>query len=148
STKEKTEKDRKVDTLINKILDNAVVDVPQSLVNERVEQVKNQYEQQAKMYNMPLETLLGFMNTTLDALLENAKVNGERQVLFSLVMSKLIETEKLNPTDEDMKARAEKDVEATSKSVEDLIKENGDRYYNELSYDKVIEFILSNSKQV
>ncbi|MGL4948797.1 MAG: trigger factor, partial [Anaeroplasmataceae bacterium] len=41
STKEKTEKDRQVDTLINKILDNAVVDVPQSLVNERVEQVKN-----------------------------------------------------------------------------------------------------------
>ena len=49
-----------VTKLINKVLDNTVVDMPPALIDEKVNAIKAQYEQQAKMYNIPFETFLGF----------------------------------------------------------------------------------------
>lgn len=143
-----SEKDRQVDFLINKILDNTVVSLPQSIIDENVNRFKSQYEQQAQMYNIPFETFLGFMNTTKEAFENTANEQGKRQALFSIVMNKLIEVENLAPTKEEMEERAQKDAEASKLSVEQLISQNLNSYYSELSYNKVMDFIVSNAKEV
>ncbi len=146
--KETSEKDRQIDTLINKILDNTVVDIPQSLIDENVKRFKSQYEQQAKMYNIPFETFLSFMNMTMEQFNKNALEQGKRQTLFSLVMNKLIEVENLTPTKEEIEARAEKDLANSKSTKEQLVAQNFNSYYSELSYNKVMDLILSNAKEV
>ncbi len=144
--KEAAEKDRQADAIINKVLDNAVVDMPQSLIDERVNQIRSQYEQQAKMYNIPFETFLGFMQTDLTKFTEQTLEQGKRQALFNLVISKIIETENLAPTKEELEARAQKDADATKKSVESLLAEKAQVYYSEMAYNKVIDFLIANAK--
>ncbi len=148
SNKEKSEKDRQVDEIINKILDNAVVDMPVSLEEERVNQIRNQYQQQAKMYNIPFETFLGLMNITKEKFEEETLKQGKRQALFNVVISKLIEVENLAPTKEDLEALAAKDAEAQKTTKEALMQKNAARYYSDLAYQRVIEFLLANAKLV
>lgn len=143
--KKVSERDKEVDTLINMILDAANVEVPESMVEERFNQTKAQYENQAKMYNIPFETFLSFMGTTPEQFETSLKTQAKRNALFNVVMSKLIEVEKLAPSKEEIEARAQKDVESSKMTVEQLIQNNFGNYYSELAYDKVIDLIVSNA---
>lgn len=146
ASKEKNEKDRQVDEIINKILDNTVIDMPVSLENERINQIRSQYEQQAKMYNIPFETFLGLMNITKEKFEEETTTQGKRQALFNVVISKIIEDEKLAPSKEDLEALAEKDAAAQNTTKEAMMQQNMSRYYSDLAYKNVVEFLLSNAK--
>lgn len=143
--KKTSEKDKEVDTIINTILDNTKVEVPASMVEERYNQMKSQYEQQAKMYNIPFETFLSFMGTTLEQFEENVKAQAHRNALFNLVMQKIIEVEKLDPTKEEIEERALKDVESSKLTKEQLISQNLNAYYSEIAYNKLIDLLVSNA---
>ncbi|MBQ9124334.1 MAG: trigger factor [Acholeplasmatales bacterium] len=143
-----SEKDRQFDEIVNKILDGAKVDMPQSLIDERVAQFKGQYEQQAKMYNIPFDTFLSLMGITKEQFDAEASKQASRQALFNVVASKIIEDEKLMPSKEAMEARAKEDAEKTGKTVEELMQANLARYYSDLSYQALSEFLLSNAKEV
>ena len=140
-----SEKDRQVDELINKILDNAVVDMPNSLIDERVKQIRGQYEKQAKMYNIPFETFLGLMNVTKEVFEEETSKQGARQALFNVVVSKIIEVENLTPTKEQIEAKALEDANNSGKSKDVLLKENLNKYYSDLAYKALIDLILNSA---
>ena len=135
--KKVSEKDRQVDELINKILDNAVVDMPASLVEERVNGIKAQYENQAKMYNIPFDTFLGLMNISKEDFEKNAKEQGARQALFSVVANKIIEVENLAPTKEEIEAKTNGDKKANVMQI-----------FNQLAYEKLINLILTKAVEI
>ena len=127
AAKEKSEKDRQVDEIINKILDNAVVDMPKSLEEERIQQIRAQYEQQAKMYNIPMDTFLGLMQLTKEKFEEETEKQGKRQALFNVVVSKIIEVENLAPTKEELEAKAEEDAKVQKTTKEVMLQRNAPR---------------------
>lgn len=148
ASKAKTEKDRQVDEIINKILDNAVVDMPVSLEQERINQVRASYENQAKAYNIPFETFLGLMNITKEKFDEDTEKQGKRQALFNVVISKIIEVENLTPSKEDIEAMAETEAVAHKSTKEAMLRQNAQRYYSDIAYTRVIDLLLSNAKLV
>ena len=136
--KKVSEKDRQVDELFNKILDNANVTLPKTLVEQRFQAIKAQYENQAKMYNIPFEMFLQYMmQATVEQFEDVARRNAERQALFDLVAGKIIEVENLVPTKEEIDAKAGDDKNA-----------NKGQIANELAYQKLIDFLLANAKEV
>lgn len=145
ATRAQSEKDRQVDEIINKILDNAVVDMPKSLEEERISQIRAQYENQAKMYNIPFETFLGLMNIDKAKFDEDTEKQGKRQALFNVVISKIIEVENLTPTKEDLEAKAEEDAKLQKSTKEAMLRTNAQRYYSDIAYQRVIELLLSNA---
>lgn len=139
--KEVSEKDRQVDELINNILDNAVVDMPQSLNEERIYGLRSQYEQQAKMYNIPFEQFLQLMGTNKEQFEAQTEAQGKRQALFNVVITKLIEVENLAPSKEAMDAHfAELGKDTTKLTQEDV-----SRCYSDLAYKAVVDFLLANA---
>ena len=143
--KAKEEKDRKVDTLVNTILDNAVVDMPKALIDERVNMIRGQYENQAKMYNLPLDTMLQLMGTTKEAFEEQTLEQAKRQALFNVVASEIIKVENLAPTKEQIEEVAKKDAEAQGKSVEEVLNANLNRYYSNLAYEALVNLLVESA---
>jgi len=143
-----SEKDRQIDTIINKILDNTVVDMPASLNEERINQIRGQYEQQAKMYNIPFETFLSLMNITKERFEEETEKQGKRQALFNVVFSKLVEVENLAPSKEELDAKAEADALAQNSTKEAMLQQNIGRYYSDLAYNKMVDLLLAEAKIV
>ena len=142
------EKDRQVNDIIEAILANANVDMPQSLIQERVDQFKAQYENQAKMYNIPFETFIQLMGATVEQFEAEALTQAKRQALFNVVASKIIEVENLAPTKEALEAKAEAEAAANGGVKEQLLQANVARYYSELAYTNLVDFLLANAVEV
>ncbi len=137
STKAISEKDRQTNELINKIIDNATVDMPATLVNSRYNAIKSQYENQAKMYNIPFETFVQIMGSTIEQFEDITKKQAERQAMFDVVAGAIVETEKLVPTKEEIDAKAGDDKKANRVQI-----------MNELTYQKLVDFLLANAKEI
>lgn len=148
AAKARNEKDRQLDEIINVILDNAVVDMPKSLEEERINQIRNQYVKQAQMYNIPFETFLGLMNITKERFDEDTEKQGKRQALFNVVISGIIEVENLTPSKEDLEAKAIEDAKAQNSTKEAMLKNNAQRYYSDIAYNRVVELLLSTATMV
>ena len=142
------EKDRQLNDIIEKILDNAKVDMPKTLIDEKVNQLKGQYEQQAKMYNIPFETFLSFMGTNLKDFNENMEKQGSRQALFQVVAQKIIEVEKLAPSQEALEAKAEEEAKLHNSTKEKMLKANVARYYSDLAYKALVDLLVANAKEI
>ena len=148
AAKEQSEKDRQFDYIVNQILDAANVDLPKSMVQERIDQFKSQYEQQAKMYNIPFEKFVELMGATIEQFNDQAQKQAERQALFNVVASKIIEEEKLAPSKEAIEAMAEEEAKNNKKSKEENLQVNYARYYSDLAYKALVEFLLTNAVEV
>ncbi len=146
--KAKEEKDHQVDEIINKILDNAVVDMPATLEQQRIQQLRSTYEQQAKMYNIPFETFLGLMQITKEKFDADTEKQGKRQALFNVVISKIIEVENLTPTKEELEAKASEAAAASNQNKDELLRRNVQSYYSDIAYTKVVDFLLNNANIV
>ena len=146
--KEQAEKDRQLDYIINQILEAANVDLPKSMIQERVDQFKAQYEQQAKMYNIPFEKFVELMGATMEQFNDQAQKQAEKQALFNVVATKIIEVEKLAPSKEALEAKAEEEAKTSGKSKDELLQTNYARYYSDLAYQALVEFLLKNAKEV
>ncbi len=146
--KKTSEKDKMVDSIINTILDSADVEVPQAMVDERFNQIKSQYENQAKMYNIPFETFLSFMGATPEQFEDVTKKEAYKNAKFNVVMSKIIEAEKIEPTKDELEARADQDLAGSKLTKDQLMQQNVGRYYNELVYNKLIDMLVANAKLV
>ena len=146
--KAKAEKDRQVDDIVNKILDNAVVDMPASLVNSRIASIRGQYENQAKMYNIPFDTFIGLMGVTKEVFETETEKQGKRQALFNVIAEKIIEVEKLAPSKEALEEKAQSLADAQGVSKEEILKKNAVNLYNELAYTALIDFLFNNAKLV
>lgn len=142
--KTQAERDRQVDTIINNILDNTVCDMPQSMIDERVNGLRAQYENQAKMYNIPFETFLQLVGLDKEKFEANTLEQGKRQALFNVVMSKLIEVEKLEPAEDVLKTK----VESIAKDKAKPTAQEYMRAYSDLAYQNLVEFLLANASYV
>lgn len=148
TSKARTEKDRQIDDLINQILDNTHVELPQSLVKSFADRVRSQYEQQAKMYNIDFEVFLSLMGTDKETFEKTTNEQASRQALFEIVMREIIKKENLMPTQEEIETRAES-LAASSKQTKDQVLKS--RYFdivNELQFSKAIDLVLTSAKEI
>ena len=147
-SKATAEKDRQVNDLINKLIDNAKVDMPQTLIDERVNQLRGQYEQQAKMYNIPFDTFLQLMNIDKEKFEKDTLEQGTRQAVFSVIANKIIEDEKLAPTKEALEAKAEEEAKLHNSTKEKMLAANGAKYFNDMAYTALTDLLVSNAKEI
>lgn len=94
--KEEASENKMVDDLLNQAINNATVEIPQGLVDDEVNRTFSQVEKQAKMYNIPVDTLLGIYGL---GSAEEYKKNLEKSALVTVkqrvVLLKIAEVEKI-----------------------------------------------------
>ncbi len=147
-SKKKSEHDRQLNELIDKVLDNAVVDMPQSLINETKENITRNYENQAKQYNIPFETYLQLMGTNKEDFEKSVEQNATRQTLFEVVLNKMIELEHLEPTQEELDKKAEEVASQTRQSKDDVLKTRVNQLFYQIVTDKFFNLLLDNAKEI
>lgn len=148
ASKEESEKNRQIDEVVNKILDATKVELPQSMIDNFTNDYKARYEQQAKSYNIPLETLLQLSGMDMKTFEENAKKIGSRQALFQVVLDKVASVEKLQPSEEEINARAEELAKQLNQKKEDILKNHFNSIFSEHIYNKFIELVMANAKEI
>ena len=86
SEKAEANENKFTEDVITAVCNDAKVDIPDAMIENRVNQMVSQVEAQAKAYGITTEQLLQYQGTTLEQYKELVKPSAEKNVLESLVI--------------------------------------------------------------
>ena len=143
------EKQQYEDAVISKVVENAVVDIPEVMIDTQINMMLRDFDYQLRYQGLRLEDYLKYMNMELDKLKESYRETAINRVKSQLVLEKVAEVEGIAATDEDVDAEIEKTAQRYKQDLEKFKKTLKD---DEISYikdgiiiQKTIDFLVENS---
>lgn len=145
--KERTEasENKFLDDLTNKVLENAVVEIPEGLINDEIDRQVRQVEAQAKMYGLTVELLLQYTGVdSLETYKQTIRPGCEMQVKHRVVFLAIAKAEKIKITAKDYN----EELKVIAKEINGTVEDAKARYSKEaltpyLQIKKVTELIKS-----
>ena len=135
--------------LIDKVVENATVDIPNVLIERQLDMFIRDFQMRLSYQGMRLEDYCKYVNTTEEGLRESYKPQAQKAVKTRLVLEQLIKQESLIVTDEELDKKLIEDAKKYNKTLEDYKKSLNDKNLayikNELLMDKVIDFLKKNN---
>ncbi len=90
--------------IIDELLKNTEVEIPQVMIDRKVDQMMGEFEQRLAGSGLDLKTYIQYMGTDLDAFKANYAPEAEKQVKTRLALEKVVELENIVISDEDIDA--------------------------------------------
>ena len=128
--KEKEAEAEKESKVIEAILNDAEMDIPEKMVEAQAEQMLEEFAQNIAMQGISFEQYLQFTGATVDQMKEQVKPQAQARVESSLVLEAVVKAE---------------NIEATEEEVEEEIKEMAGRYNMEA--DKLKGLLTDSDKE-
>jgi trigger factor len=135
--------------ILDKIVDDTVINIPEIMAEDEFNRQLRGMEAQMKYQGITLEDYAKYIGKTLDELKEEIKKGAMRNVKARLVLEKLIRSEKLDITEDDIDNKLAEMAKNVGKDVEEYKKQvNNDmvnHIANELLMKKLLEFLHTNN---
>ena len=128
--KEKEAEAEKESKVIEAIVNDAEMDIPEKMVEAQAEQMLEEFAQNIAMQGISFEQYLQFTGATVDQMKEQVKPQAQARVESSLVLEAVVKAE---------------NIEATEEEVEEEIKEMAGRYNMEA--DKLKGLLTDSDKE-
>ncbi len=146
-SKEKRANDAFESALLKQVCENTKVEIPQVMIDNKADEMKQQTEQQMAQQGLQLEMYLQYMGLPMEKYMEDLKAQAEIQVKTRLALEKVVEVENIEATDEDVDAEFAKYAEMYKMDVDTLKKLiNPEELKKDLAIGKAVDFIIANAK--
>lgn len=120
--KENAAKNAFEDALVDAAAANMTVDVPASMVEERMDGILNEYARYMANQGLKFEDYLSMIGTDVQKFRETTRPTAEKQTRTELLLAAVAKAENIEITEDDLKAEYEKLAEAYGMKVEDVEK--------------------------
>ena len=148
-SKERELKAQQENELIEKIVENAKVEVPQVMVDEQVEDYIKDLEYRLSYQGLSLEGYLKYANTTVEELKKSRQEDAKKTVKTRLVLEEILKKEKITVTDKDIEEKFNENNKEGKKSIEEIRKTMGqdqmNYFENSLLLNKLMAFLKENN---
>ena len=138
------------DAVINTVVDNATIEVPAVMIEKEIDTMVKNLETRLSQQGLTLEQYFQFTGTDAAKMREYMKENAERKVRTDLVLEAVEVAEKIEASEEEIKAKAEevaKMYAADDASMVDLLIKNQKVALEvDVKTGKTIDFLLENNK--
>jgi len=94
--------------ILQKLIDNLEADIPEEMIEERLDRMLEEYEARLRSQGLGLEDYLRMVGVSLDDFLNSGRINAENQVKVSVALKKVAELENIGVTDEEIEAEYKK----------------------------------------
>jgi len=139
------------DNVINKVVENASVDIPQVMIESRIDSLVRSFENGISRNGIDMELYLGIMKTDMNAFREKFRETAEKDVKTQLVLEKVSQVEEIEISEEELDEEIGKAAKIYGKDKEDFkkhLKEDDIEYIKRsLVAEKTVDFLVKNSKQ-
>ena len=155
SIKEKLEEENKnkakyetEEEAIKTVCDNTEIDIPSGMVETETDNMIKDIEQRLMYQGLNFAQYLQMMGKTEEDMRKEMKEQAERQVKTKLVLGAIVEAEKIEATDEEVKAKLEEMATMYGKDAKDLEANESLKAYiaESVKTEKAINFIVDNAK--
>ncbi|GIO27705.1 trigger factor [Ornithinibacillus bavariensis] len=149
--KKQNAENAKREELINKVTENAEVEIPDVMVKTELDRMMREFEQRLQMQGMTLDLYYQFSGQDEDALKEQMREDAGKRVKTNLTLEAIIKAESLEVSEEDITAELENMATMYGTDVEQLTQMlggNTDAIKEDLLFRKAIDYLVDNSKVV
>lgn len=155
SIKEKIEKNNEQrqkyeteDLAIKAVCKDVKVDIPSGMVEFEVENMMKDFEQRLSYQGLNLDQYLKMIGKTEEEMKKEYEPQAIEAIKSRLVLEAIIKAEKIEASEDEIKAKMEEMAKNYGKKVEEISEnENLKRYLKEgIESEKALEFIVSNAK--
>ena len=152
SIKEKIEKNNEQrqkyeteDLAIKAVCEDVKVDIPSGMVEFEVENMMKDFEQRLSYQGLNLDQYLKMIGKTEEEMKKEYEPQAIEAIKSRLVLEAIIKAEKIEASEDEIKAKMEEMAKNYGKKVEE-ISENENLKKEGIESEKALEFIVSNAK--
>lgn len=110
----------RTDKIIEKVCENATVDIPQPMVDRAIDQRVNEMNMRMSYQGLKMEDFLKYTGQTMEQLRLSYADAARKQVLAEVVLDAIRSAEGIDATAEEVDAEIAKYAESAEKSVDDI----------------------------
>lgn len=149
--KEASAKNAKEDAVIDAIIDDAQMEIPDAMVETQQRQMVQDYAQRLQSQGISMEQYMQFTGMTTQGLLEQVKPQALKRIQSRLVLEAVVAAENITATEEEFEEEAKVMGEAyqmEADKVKELLGENGKKQVmQDICVKKAVEFVVENAKE-
>ena len=147
--KQESAKNQKEIAVIDKLVENTEVVIPESMIDDEVESMSNQFASNLAYQGLDLKTYCMYMNTTEEEFKKNLRPEAEKNVKLKLALDAIekLEDIKVEAKEIDKKIDELKKQYGSENTNDDLNKNENVRHYMEekIKQDKLMKIIVDSA---
>ena len=149
--KEKEAKDAKEAAVIEAIVNDSEMEIPEAMLKTQQKQMVDEFAQRIQMQGLSIDQYFQFTGTTYDKMIEQVKPQAEKRIKSRLVLEAVVKAENIAASDEDYEEELKTMAEAYQMEVEkvkELLPEKSVAQIKEdIAVRKAAEFVVENAKE-
>lgn len=149
--KEKEAKNAKEDAVIQAIIDDADMEIPDAMVATQQRQLVDDFAQRLQMQGLSLEQYCQFTGLDQQKMLEQVKPQALKRIQSRLVLEAVAAAEELKPSEEEygeeLKRMAEMYQMELDKVKEMMTDKAKEEVMKDLAVNKAVDFVVSEAKE-
>lgn len=151
--KEKEAKDKKEEAVIDAIIADSKMEIPDAMIDTQARQLAEDYAQRLQMQGLSLEQYFMFTGLTMETFLEQMKPNALKRIQSRLVLEAVVKAENFEASDDDMAKEIEKMAEQYKMEVDKVKELIGDDEYatkqikEDICIQKAVDFVVENASE-
>ncbi len=149
--REKDAKNAKEDAVIEAIIEDAKMDIPDAMVETQQRQMIQEFAQNIQMQGLSIDQYFQFTGLTADKMMDQVKPQAEKRIKSRLVLEAVVKAESIAATDEDFDKEVERMAEMyqmeADKVKETLGEEGKKQIMEDLAISKAVEFVVNEAKE-
>ena len=144
--KEADAKNAKEDAVIDAVIANAQMEIPDAMVETQQRQIVDDFAQRIQMQGISMDQYFQFTGLTYDKMLEQVKPQADRKIKSRLVLEAVVAAENIEASEEDFEEEVKRMAEMyqmEADKVKEVLGENGKKQVKEdLAVKKAAEFVV------
>lgn len=147
--KEAEAKNAKEDKVVDAIIEDAKMDIPEAMIATQQRQMADDFAQRIQMQGISIDQYFQFTGLTREAFLEQMKPQAEKRIKSRLVLEAVAKAENMEASEEEYKAEIKRMAEAYQMEEDKLTEMIGSFEEKSIKEDlcikKAVDFVVENA---
>lgn len=136
-------KNERIDFAVTEATNNATFELPEEMIVEEKNRLMDNVAQQAKQYNLDLDTYLQFSGISKEDFEKNLMKDAKKSLSYNLVIEAIGKAEGIEATDEEREAKYQEIADQYNMGLEQVkAAVNDSAVDSEIKYRKTIDFLV------
>lgn len=149
--KEAEAKDAKESAVIDAIIEDSGMDIPDAMLKTQQRQMIQDYAQRLQSQGISMEQYMQFTGMTADSLMEQVKPSALKKIQSRLVLEAVVAAEKIEASEEEFEEEVKTMAESyqmEADKVKEVLGENGRKQVLEdICIRKAVQFVVDNARE-
>ena len=137
--KENEAKHAKEDAAVDKIIENAQMDIPEAMLETQCRQMLDDFSRRMQSQGLSMDQYFQFTGMTAEKMMEDMKPQALKRIQTRLVLEKVAEVENIQPTEEEVNEENSKMAEAYKMEADKLKELLGERELEQMKKDMAVQ---------